>query len=90
VSEQEPPKIEFPCQDYPVKVLGRQHESFQLQVLEVFERHAPGFDRNRISVKASGKATFVSITVLIEATGVAQLQALHEDLRALDACKMVL
>lgn len=90
MSEQEPPKIEFPCQDYPVKVLGRQHESYQLEVLEVFERHAPGFDRKRVSLNASGKATFVSITVFIEATGVEQLQALHQDLQALDATKMVL
>ena len=52
--EQEPPRIEFPC-DYPIKVLGRSSAVFEMTVLEVFEQHAPGFDRAAITRRDSRK-----------------------------------
>lgn len=86
---QEPPKIEFPC-EYPVKVLGRKVEAFHAAVLAVFERHAPGFDRQSVSIRDSRKGTFMAITVTITATGPDQLDALHRDLRATGLVQMVL
>lgn len=59
-------------------------------VVSVVERHAPGFDQTRITVRESAKGTFQSITVFITATGVNQLQALHQELTASDMTKMVL
>ena len=87
--EQDPPKIEFPC-DYPVKVMGRDVDGFESEVLSVVERHAPGFDRDRVTVKSSSKGTFTSITVFITATGKPQLEALHGDLMATGLVQMVL
>lgn len=89
VSVQDPPKIEFPC-DYPIKVLGRQQEDFEGVVIEVFERHAPGFDAETIVARASSKGTFISLTVTITATGPEQLKALHEDLMATGLVQMVI
>lgn len=89
MSEPEPPKIEFPC-DYPVKVLGRTGDTFEAVVLGVFERHAPGFDQARVTVRASGKGTFTAMTVFITATGVEQLEALHRDLMATGHVQMVI
>lgn len=89
MTEQEPPKIEFPC-DYPIKVLGRSSEEFHAIVLEVFERHAPGFERETIVVKDSSKGTFTSLTITITATGKAQLEALHQDLMATGHVQMVI
>jgi len=89
VSEPEAPKIEFPC-DYPIKVLGRRVEVFEAVILEVFERHAPGFDRDSIALRDSRKGTFVAMTVVITATGPGQLDALHRDLRATGLVQMVL
>ncbi|MDP5052554.1 MAG: DUF493 domain-containing protein [Congregibacter sp.] len=86
---EEPPKIEFPC-DYPVKVLGLNVTEFRPLVLEVFERHAPGFDQATITVRDSRKSTFLSMTITITATGPQQLEALHQDLRATGLVKMVL
>ena len=54
--EQEPPKIEFPCA-YPIKVLARSSDDLTEVVGEVFERHAPGFDRASIAARASSKGT---------------------------------
>ena len=87
--EQEAPKIEFPCA-YPVKVLGRRVAALESAVMDVFERHAPGFDRDSITRRDSRRGTFVSITVTITATGPAQLDALHRDLRATGLVQMVL
>ena len=89
MSEPDPPKIEFPC-DYPIKVLGRSSDAFRGIILEVFERHAPGFDQETITVKDSAKGTFTSLTITITATGKDQLEALHEDLIATGHVQMVI
>ena len=89
MTEQEPPKIEFPC-EYPIKVLGRSSDGYHGLVVEIFERHAPGFDRETIVVKDSSKGTFTSITITITATGPEQLKALHEELMATGQVQMVI
>jgi len=89
MTDQDPPKIEFPC-EYPIKVLGRRSERFRVIVLEVFERHAPGFDEQGITVRDSAKGTFTAMTVTITATGKEQLQALHQDLMATGHVQMVI
>ena len=89
MAEQEPPKIEFPC-EYPIKVLGRSVDTFESVIFDVFERHAPGFDQETINVKASSKGTFTSITITITATGKEQLEALHQDLMATGLVQMVI
>ncbi len=85
----DPPKIEFPCA-YPIKVLGRDVESFQPAVIAIFEEHAPGFDRETISIRGSSKGRFIALTVTITATGKDQLEALHRDLMATGLVQMVL
>ena len=89
MTEQEPPKIEFPC-DYPIKVLGRSGTEFETAVLAVFERHAPGFNRDSIRIRPSGKGTFSAMTITIVATGKPQLEALHQDLMATGLVQMVI
>ena len=87
--DQEAPKIEFPC-DYPIKVMGRSGDHFQPAVLEVFERHAPGFDQETIIIRESSKGTFTAITITITATGREQLEQLHQDLMATGHVQMVI
>jgi len=84
------PRIEFPCPDYPVKILGVSGLEFREYVLSTVEVHAPGFDATRISMKESSKGTFESITVFITATGESQLRDLNSALRASDLVKIVL
>ncbi len=85
----EPPKIEFPC-DYPVKVLGRSVPEFEATIVEVIERHSPGFPRDSIRLRPSREGTFVSLSVQITATGKPQLEALHQDLLATGLVQMVI
>lgn len=89
MQEPEAPKIEFPCA-YPIKVLGLSSEDYESIILEVFERHAPGFDQQTVAAKVSGKGTFTSLTITITATGPDQLEALHQDLLATGRVKMVI
>lgn len=89
MQEPDTPKIEFPCA-YPIKVLGRSSEVFEAIILEVFERHAPGFDPQAITARGSREGTFTALTITITATGPEQLHALHQDLLATGHVKMVI
>lgn len=89
-SEPTAPKIEFPCERYPIKVIGEAGEGFREVVLEVIQRHAPDFDETTLVTRDSRNGRFLSVQVLITATGVEQLQAIHVDLRATGRVHMVL
>ncbi len=89
MSQQDPPKIEFPC-EYPIKVLGRQSTDFRALVLDVMSRHAGDIDDAKVTERPSGKGTFVSVTVTITATGKDQLDAIFADLKATGRVQMVL
>ena len=76
------PKIEFPCPNYPLKILGYKRPEFEGACLSVLEIHAPDFDATKISFRDSKNGRFVSMSVAITATGAAQLQQIFEDLKA--------
>lgn len=89
-TQQEPPKIEFPCENYPIKVIGRDEQGFRDLVIEIMQKHVIDFDLSTISEKNSSKGSFISIRVSITATGVPQLRAIHQDLMATEVVKMVI
>ncbi|SEK69428.1 hypothetical protein SAMN05216214_104163 [Atopomonas hussainii] len=84
------PKIEFPCADYPVKIIGDAAEDFSSVVIEIIQRHDPAFDETCVNLRASSNGRFVSVQVRMLATSEAQLKQLHEDLRATGRVHMVL
>ena len=86
----EKPKIAFPCENYPIKIMGKADISFQDSVLDVVERHAPGFNRNAVQSRPSAKGNYMSVTVVITATGTEQLQAIFDDLKKNHMVQMVL
>lgn len=90
MAEPKAPKIEFPCPDYPIKVLGDAGEALQQLVIEVMHRHAPDFDHTCLRVRDSRNGRYQSFTVCITATGEDQLRAINDDLRASPLTKMVL
>ena len=89
VNEPQAPKIEFPCQ-YPIKVIGTAGDDFAEVICEDVERHAPGIDTTTIDVKDSKNGRFLSLRLVITATGQDQLEALHRDLKATGRVHMVL
>ena len=89
-TEKTPPKIEFPCENYPIKVLGECSDGYRQAVLSVVSLHAPGFDVSQITERESNKGRFKSITIYITATSVEQLEALHKALVAMPTTRLVL
>lgn len=89
MTEQTPPKIEFPC-DYPIKVIGEAHAELRAHVLTVMETHASDFDRAKISIRDSSKGRWQAMTVVITATGKPQIDAIFAALKTSSRVKMVL
>jgi hypothetical protein len=71
----------FPT-DFPVKVMGRDTESFRTLTLAIVERHAGPLAPERISERASRAGRFLALTYTIRAESRAQLDAIYEDLTA--------
>lgn len=88
--QQEAPKIEFPCPNYPIKAVGIGGHDFQSHVVEIIQIHVPDFDLETVSVQDSRKGNFQSVRFKITAQGVDQLKALHEALMKSDRVKMVI
>jgi uncharacterized protein len=89
-TEIQAPKIEFPCERYPIKVIGEAGEGFSDLVIEVIRRHAPDLDETTLVTRDSRNGRFLSAQVLITATSVEQLQAINEALRETGRVHMVL
>ena len=89
MTEQEPPKIEYPC-DYPLKIIGRAEGNFRQLVEGVLEQHDPDFDAKTVIEMPSGKGTFVSVRVSITATGEEHVKTVVDALMATGRVKMVI
>jgi uncharacterized protein len=87
--EQQAPKIEFPCR-YPIKVMGHATDGFERDVVDIVKRHAPAVEEQDVSSRPSAKGNYLSVTIVIEATGQEQLGILFADLKKLAAVKLVL
>ncbi len=71
--------FQFPC-EFPIKVMGRDSESFRTLTLAIVERHAGSLPPERISERTSSKGRFLSMTYTIEARSRAQLDEIYQDL----------
>lgn len=88
-TEVQMPKIEFPCA-YPIKVMGLASATFERDVVAVVARHAPGFSEADVSTRPSSNGNYLSVTVVIQASGTDQLTAMFQELKATPDVKMVL
>ena len=88
-SDQDPPKIDFPC-DYPIKVVGPANEQLRLTVIDVMTRHVDGFSETQLEIVESSKGNYQSCRVSFVATGEAQLQTIFRELMQSGHVKMVL
>ena len=84
------PVIEFPCDDYPIKVIGASSATFSRTVIEIVRVHDDAFQEATVQEQPSSKGTYTSVRLSIRATGEQQLKALHEDLLAHPLVKLVL
>ena len=87
---QQPPKIEFPCADYPIKIIGDSCDNFVDVIIEVMQRHAPDVDPQAIRRRDSSNGRFLSVQVCIHAQSIEQLENINRDLRETGIVRMVL
>lgn len=86
----EAPKIVFPCENYPVKIVGAAGDIFKQSAMDVVSAHSPTFDNAKSHVNMSKNGKYQAITVFITAESEAQLKAIFEDLKKIDGIQMVL
>ncbi len=71
--------IEYPC-EFPIKIFGLQQAGFAQAVLEVVNKHDPGFLAASMEMRASKNARYLSLTCTVQATSREQLDALYQEL----------
>lgn len=71
--------FQFPC-EFPVKVMGRDSESFRSLTLAIVERHAGSLSASSISERLSRKGRFLALTYTIRAESRAQLDRIYQEL----------
>ena len=75
--------LEFPC-SFPIKVMGPDPIAIRKVLDQVLNEHAPDTGEESISLHASSKGRFVSITVTIEAHSKTQLDSIYRALSSSD------
>ena len=71
--------FQFPT-EFPIKVMGRDSESFRTLTLAIIERHAGPMTPERISERMSRERKFLALTYTITAESRAQLDRIYQDL----------
>jgi putative lipoic acid-binding regulatory protein len=84
------PKIKFPCKDYPIKVVGHKTEDYSQWVINSVQRWAPDLDLDSIEVIDSRNHRFQSVSLMIYAQSMGQLQAIHTHLISSGRVKIVI
>ncbi|PVZ15651.1 MULTISPECIES: DUF493 domain-containing protein [unclassified Pseudomonas] len=84
-----PPVIEFPCKDYPIKVIGDTTVGFKDLVIEILSKYA-AVDIATLAERQSSNGKYTTVQLHILATGQDQLRDINSALRATGVVHMVL
>jgi len=74
-----PTFIDYPC-DFPIKIMGKDEQSFIKSVLIVVNRHIPDFDNSSVETRVSKKNKYLSITCTVHVISQSQLDELYQEL----------
>lgn len=83
------PKIEFPCPDYAIKVIGDTVVNFRDTVVEILGKYAK-VDLKTLAERQSSTGKYTTVQLHIEATSEDQLRDINSALRATGFVHMVL
>jgi putative lipoic acid-binding regulatory protein len=70
--------------------MGLAEDGFTDLVLDIVARHAADLDRDRVTSRPSRHGKYVSVTLSVEATSQAQLDAIYRDLTSCTKVLMAL
>ena len=81
--------IDYPCA-FPIKVMGLKVEGFEIAMVEIAQRHDPGFDATTLEIRHSKGGNYLGVTLTVRATSRAQLDDLYRALTSHPMVKVVL
>jgi putative lipoic acid-binding regulatory protein len=81
--------LDFPAQ-FPIKVMGAQHDDFVDVIGDLVREHIPGFSNEDIKVSQSRNGNFISLTVSATVESRDQLEKLYMALADHDMVRIVL
>ena len=81
--------IEFPCPDYPIKIVGNSSASYRDTVIEILSKYAE-VDLSSLAERQSSNGKYTTVQLHILATGEEQLRDINSALRATGIVHMVL
>ena len=73
------PLLEFPCL-FPLKVIGRNIEEFEVQTMRIIAKHVPESDKGHCSRRLSKSDKYLALTISFIAHSQEQLDALYQEL----------
>jgi putative lipoic acid-binding regulatory protein len=85
----EPERISFPTA-YPIKVVARAGTDLRTALDGVFERHFGPLPADCVTLRSSAQSNFLALTYVVIVQNEAQLTALNDELRSMEAVIMVL
>lgn len=71
--------LEFPC-TFAIKAMGKSRDDFDAMVVEIVRRHVDDLHEGAVTCRPSKAGTYTSVTVTIQATSRAQLDAIYQGL----------
>ena len=89
MSDEAESPLKFPC-EFPVKAMGKSDCELDMIVVEIVRRHAPDLAEGAVYTRDSKAGNYVSVTVRVNATSRAQLDAIYQDLVDCEAVIMAI
>jgi putative lipoic acid-binding regulatory protein len=86
----EVPKIEFPCANYSLKIVGLKTADYHAWVMQCVQQLAPDLDPKKVQVVDSRNGTFQSIRLAVTIESADHLQQIYQTLMASGKVKLVL
>ena len=71
--------MKYPCQ-FPIKVMGKLSDDFDIIVGDIIKKHVPELSDDLIKSRTSKEGNYIAITVTIEAKSRKQLDNIYLDL----------
>ena len=89
MSDEDESPLKFPC-EFPVKAMGKSDCELDMIVVEIVRRHVPDLTEAAVYTRDSTAGNYVSVTVKVNATSRAQLDAIYQDLVDCEAVIMAI
>ena len=86
----EVPKIEFPCANYSLKIVGLKTTDYHAWVMQCVQQLAPDLDPKKVQVVDSRNGTFQSIRLAVTIKSADHLQQIYQTLMVSGKVKLVL